>query len=219
LWTLITSMFMHAGIAHLIFNMISLFFVGSLVERLIGKRRYFWFYMVAGVFAGLVFAALSGFFGYGIGAKIFGDPSVGGVGASGAIFGLVGILSVLIPRKKVSLIAGPLLAIVIDSFLVSAFPSPAVNAISIFFSFYIFLSIFAIFSFNSKLYKISLPVEMPFWLIPFLAIIPLVIIGLFVNLPIGNSAHFGGLVAGLLYGFYLRKKYPNKLNYLSRHFN
>jgi len=38
------------------------------------------------------------------------------------------------------------------------------------------------------------------------------------NVPIGNTAHLGGLITGLVYGFYLRKKYPRKIQMLSRHF-
>jgi len=39
------------------------------------------------------------------------------------------------------------------------------------------------------------------------------------NVPIGNMAHLGGLVAGLVYGIYLRKKYKNKIHWLSKHFS
>ena len=58
---------------------------------------------------------------------------------------------------------------------------------------------------------------MPFWLLPLVAIVPLVIIGLFVELPIGNTAHFGGFLAGVVYGFYLRKKYSRKIRMLERY--
>src|SRR3989338_3310872 len=39
-WTFLTSMFMHAGLFHLFANMLSLLFIGSLVERLLGGKRY-----------------------------------------------------------------------------------------------------------------------------------------------------------------------------------
>ena len=46
LWTFVTSMFMHGGFFHIFANMFSLFFIGSLIEKILGTRRYFYFYMV-----------------------------------------------------------------------------------------------------------------------------------------------------------------------------
>jgi membrane associated rhomboid family serine protease len=40
-----------------------------------------------------------------------------------------------------------------------------------------------------------------------------------IGLPIGNTAHLGGLLVGLGYGFYLKNKYPNKTRMISRHFS
>jgi len=220
LWTLLTSMFVHANLAHLFFNMISLFFVGIFVERIIGKKRFIWFYLISGIFAGIFLSVLSGFFGFGIGAKIFGDPSLIGVGASGAIFGLIGLLAVLIPRKKIYLIAGPLIAIIIQATADTLLPGNSlISAVDFLIEIYILVSIFTMFSFNSRISRISLPIELSFWLLPIVAIVPLVIVGIFVDLPIGNMAHVGGLIAGLVYGFYLKSKYKNKTRYLSRYFN
>lgn len=220
LWTLLTSMFVHANIEHIFFNMISLFFVGSLLERLIGRKRFLGFYLIAGLFAGLFFALLSGLFGYGIGARIFGDPSIAGVGASGAIFGIVGVLTVLIPRSKVYLILGPLIAIIFEAVFETLYPTSAlVSLISLLITVYVFVSIFAVLSFNPSTRKIALPVEMQFWILPIVAIIPLIIIGLFVTLPIGNTAHLGGFVVGLVYGFYLKNKYKNKTRYIRKVFS
>ncbi len=39
------------------------------------------------------------------------------------------------------------------------------------------------------------------------------------GVPIGNTAHLGGLIAGLVYGIYLRNKFPNKINMIGRHFS
>jgi membrane associated rhomboid family serine protease len=219
LWTLITSVFVHASFAHLFFNMISLFFVGTLVEKIIGKKRFVIFFLVSGVVASIFFALLAGFFGTGIGGKIFGESTSSGVGASGAIFALIGVLTVLIPKKKVYLIAGPLLAIVAQSVLESVFINNALlNVLDIFISIYVIFSMFSLISFNPKLQKFTLPLELSFWVLPIISIIPLIIIGLFVSLPIGNMAHLGGFIAGLAYGFYLKKKYKNKTKYLREHF-
>ncbi len=220
LWTFLTSMFMHGGVAHLFFNMISLFFIGTFVERIIGRKRYVWFYLLSGLIAGLFFVFLAYLFGNStLGAQIFGNPSEYGVGASGAIFGLAGLLAVLVPYKKVYLIAGPLIAIILQSVFQNIYPSSAFSGIiNSLLTLYIFISIFTMFSFNPRTRAISVPIEMPFWILPLVAIVPLVVVGLFVSLPIANTAHFGGLVAGLLYGFYLRKKYSKKTKYISRYF-
>ena len=74
-------------------------------------------------------------------------------------------------------------------------------------------------SFSPVLRKIAVPLEMPFWLLPIIAIVPLVIIGLFINLPIGNTAHLGGLLIGLAYAYYLKKKYKRKTEMIKKYFS
>jgi membrane associated rhomboid family serine protease len=226
-WTIFSSMFMHANITHLIANMVSLFFVGTFVERLIGRKRFLWFYIISGLFAGLFYVLLSYYFGsmcminlFGlgcIGPKIFASPVTYAVGASGAIFALLGFLVVITPKNKVYLIGGPLIAIILESVFSTLFPTSAiVNAFSWIVTFYVFLCIFAMFSFNREIMKVALPIELPFFLLPVVAIVPLVIIGLFVPLPIGNTAHFGGLVAGMCYAFFLKNKYKKKTQYIEK---
>jgi uncharacterized protein len=103
-WTLITSMFLHANFTHLFVNMISLMFIGSFVERLVGNKRFLIFYFVAGLASGLLFVLLAGFFGDNpLGMRLFGSPLTYAVGASGAIFGLGGLLAVLTPKLRVLL--------------------------------------------------------------------------------------------------------------------
>ena len=203
-WTLLTSMFLHANTGHLLANMVSLFFIGGLVERIIGRKRFLIFYLLSGLFAGLFYVVLSYYFGFGTLERVFGSPEIFAVGASGAIFALAGLLAVLTPFLSVYLIAGPIIAIVIQSIFYAIYPnSPYLGAIGLLISIYFIFSIFAIFSFNPKIIRLAIPIRMPFWVLPIVAIVPLVIIGLFVSLPIGNSAHFGGLLAGLIYGSYL----------------
>ncbi len=208
LWTLLTSMFSHVLFFHIFANMFSLFFIGRFLEKIIGKKRFFWMYIFSGI-AGGIFFVLSG--------MIF-HNDIPGVGASGAIFGLLGILAVLVPYSRIYLIVGPLVLILAQVILSPFIPAGLASIFDLIFNIIIFVMIFSMFSLNTKMRKIAIPVELKMWLLPIVAIVPLVIIGFFVALPIGNSAHIGGLLAGLAYGFYLRKKFPNKTKMLSRHF-
>lgn len=209
LWTLLTSMFVHASFFHLFANMFSLFFVGMFLEKIIGKKRFFWLYLLSGIVGGVFFVAW---------AILFGDIAMPGVGASGAIFGLLGVLAVLVPYSKIYMIVGPLILIIVDVLLQGILPVSVLPTIEIFINILMIVMIISLFSFNSSFRKLSLPVELPMWLLPIVAIVPLTILGFFVEMPIGNSAHLGGLVAGLIYGFYLRKKFPNKTKRLERYF-
>ena len=75
-WRLVTSMFLHGGMLHIAFNMIVLVQVGTLVERMFGSKRFALLYLVAGVCGSL--------------ASVLWNPYVNSVGASGAIFGIIG---------------------------------------------------------------------------------------------------------------------------------
>jgi rhomboid protease GluP len=76
-WRLLSSMFLHSGISHLALNMLSLYFLGSFVEVAFGRDRFFALYLLSGISGGVAYL----YFGK------FGAPAVG---ASGAIFGLLG---------------------------------------------------------------------------------------------------------------------------------
>lgn len=58
-WTYLTSMFVHAGILHLLGNMIFLFLFGACVEDLIGRARFLIFYLLGGLAAELVYIAMT----------------------------------------------------------------------------------------------------------------------------------------------------------------
>jgi membrane associated rhomboid family serine protease len=85
-WRLFTVMFLHASIPHIFFNMLSLVIVGMVTERLYGSLRFLAIYLGAG----LIGAATSFLF-----AVLTGDTNMVAVGASGAIFGIVGALLTL----------------------------------------------------------------------------------------------------------------------------
>jgi rhomboid protease GluP len=85
-WRLVTSMFLHGSLLHIAFNMLALWQVGQLVERLFGSLRFAALYMIAGVCGSL--------------ASVMWNPHVNSVGASGAIFGILGGLLAFIRREN-----------------------------------------------------------------------------------------------------------------------
>ena len=89
-YTLLTSMFMHGGILHLLCNMVSLYYAGSIIEDVFGPVRYLVIYFVAGIAGGLASMAMM---------VATGRMEAGVVGASGAIFGLFGVYAYLLARE------------------------------------------------------------------------------------------------------------------------
>lgn len=103
-WTILTSIFAHAGFNHFLINAIVLFFFGPSVEQIIGTKRFLKLFLIAGIAAGLTQVIV---FAYLLPAifpanPLFGGP-VGVVGASGGIMGLFGMLAVLAPTMRVLL--------------------------------------------------------------------------------------------------------------------
>jgi membrane associated rhomboid family serine protease len=91
--TLLTSMFMHGGLAHLFGNMLFLWIFGDNVENAQGRTRFLLFYLLCGVLASLahVFATAA-----------FGENSlIPSLGASGAISGVLGGYIVLFPHRRI----------------------------------------------------------------------------------------------------------------------
>lgn len=171
-WTIVTSMFMHAPgaplalfSAHLFVNMISLFFLGSFLERIIGPRRFLGVYILGGLGGGLLLFLLACISNDPriISLSLFANPAikeVSAVGASAAIFALAGCLTMLTPRVPV----------------------------------------LVFFLLPMKLWQAII------FLLFILTAIP----------GIANSAHLGGLLVGVAYGLFLRKRYKNKIVLLNR---
>ncbi len=78
-WRLLSYMFIHASLIHLLVNMYSLYILGTQVETFVGKVKFLIIYILSGICGGLLSAFIGG-------------SSVISVGASGAIFGLAGAL-------------------------------------------------------------------------------------------------------------------------------
>ncbi len=98
--TLLTSMFMHGGIAHIFGNMLFLWIFGDNVEDALGHLRYLIFYLVCGVIASLAHVFMTVAF-YGAGSEQALIPSLG---ASGAISGVLGAYILLYPSRRVTVI-------------------------------------------------------------------------------------------------------------------
>src|SRR6202165_1088571 len=94
--TLLTSMFMHGGIAHIFGNMLFLFIFGDNIEDRIGHFRYLIFYLVCGVLAGLAHVFATAAFAGGDEASLL----VPSLGASGAISGVLGAYLLLFPMRR-----------------------------------------------------------------------------------------------------------------------
>lgn len=78
LWRLVTYNFLHIGLIHLLFNSSALYQIGPQVEELYGSQKFIFIYMVTGVTSAVA-------------SYVF---NIGGAGASGAIFGLIGLMAV-----------------------------------------------------------------------------------------------------------------------------
>jgi membrane associated rhomboid family serine protease len=115
-WTIVTSMFVHGGFAHIFFNMISLYFLGSFFLRAAGERTFLAVYFLGGLAGNVLYVLLA-------------PPNVTGIGASGAIFAVGGALAVLVPRVPVYIFFIPIgmpLWVAILIFLLLSFVSSGI---------------------------------------------------------------------------------------------
>lgn len=92
IWQLVTFLFLHGGVWHLIFNMVGLWAFGPSLEWDWGTKRFLKFYFTCGVGSGLCIVLL-GLFGSGYGVRT--------IGASGAILGLITAFALLYPNVEV----------------------------------------------------------------------------------------------------------------------
>ena len=142
-WRLISPVFLHADVFHLIGNLIALYIVGKYVEYLYSVANFFFLFLFAGISGALASAVI--------------NPQVVSVGASGAIFGLYGaVIAALLLKEKN---------------LIKAFPKGSL----------LYLALQAFSSISRG----------------------------FQNTGVDNSAHVGGLVAGISLGYFLLKAESN----------
>jgi len=119
-WTIVTNLFIHGSIGHILVNMITLYFFGNYLIRLIGKRKFLTVYFIGGILGNVFYILLA-------------PPLSIAIGASGAVFALGGVLAIMRPKLKVFVFPipapVPLWAAVIGGFLIiSFFPNVAWQA-------------------------------------------------------------------------------------------
>ncbi|MBI2005502.1 MAG: rhomboid family intramembrane serine protease [Candidatus Aenigmarchaeota archaeon] len=88
-WTFITSIFMHADLAHLFFNMFALLMFGLTLESKIGPRNYLTIFFVSGIIGSIGYLLTSS------------NPLIPAIGMSGSIYGIMGTLAMLMPGTMV----------------------------------------------------------------------------------------------------------------------
>ena len=113
-YRMVTAMFLHGGLLHLAFNMLALWWLGSIVEQSLGTLRFLLVYFVS-VLAGSA------------GALVLSDPQAITVGASGAIFGIMGALLILEYIQTGSLAGQAMTLIVVNLALTFAIPNISVG--------------------------------------------------------------------------------------------
>ena len=82
-WRLVTPNFLHLGLAHLMFNSITLYYIGPQVEGIFGSQKFILIYLATGIFSNIASFTFN----------------IGGAGASGAIFGLIGLMLIFGHRQ------------------------------------------------------------------------------------------------------------------------
>lgn len=117
-WQILTHMFMHGGFMHILFNMYTLYLFGSMVERMIGSKKFFVFYFLCGLGSAGLYMLVQDIQVQSVVASspysfIMYNPQYVDfmrtpmLGASGAIYGLIIAYAMMFPQQKLTLIFPP----------------------------------------------------------------------------------------------------------------
>lgn len=116
-WTIVTSLFLHGGFTHILFNMLWLYWYGTALVMLIGEVKFLILYFVGGLVGNALFALI--------------EPVGLAIGASGAVFALGGALAIMRPKMKIVLFPIPIpIDLWVYVLIGSAFLSVLVPAVS-----------------------------------------------------------------------------------------
>jgi membrane associated rhomboid family serine protease len=99
IWQLVTYGFLHGSLTHLLFNMLALYIFGGDIERLLGSRRFLFYYLACVVGAAIAQLVV---------LDVMNRPPVPTVGASGGVFGLLLAFGMAFPHRKLMLLFPPI---------------------------------------------------------------------------------------------------------------
>lgn len=104
-WSIITYMFLHSGIFHILFNMLVLYWFGNIYQEYLGKQKFIYTYFLSGIFGGLFYVLCYNIFPY-FSSSV---ESSKALGASAAVMGIVFATATLLPNFTIVLaIFGPI---------------------------------------------------------------------------------------------------------------
>lgn len=95
-WTFITAIFLHANYLHIFLNLFALVMFGSYFEFRVSKKVYLLIFFLGGILGNVGFMLTAT------------DPTIAGIGASGAIYGVMGALAILVPYDRVFVLGIPM---------------------------------------------------------------------------------------------------------------
>lgn len=111
-YQIVSHMFMHGDFSHLLFNMLTLFFLGPMVESVMGAKRFLTYYFVAGFGAMLIHILIWYIQFSGLPSQeyelLMQHPDVRVLGASGAIYGVLVAFAMLFPNTRLMLLFPPI---------------------------------------------------------------------------------------------------------------
>ncbi|OGV40673.1 MAG: hypothetical protein A2X46_02370 [Lentisphaerae bacterium GWF2_57_35] len=106
-WQLATYMFLHGGLLHFVLNMLVLFFMGPETERALGTRHFVLLYFLSGILGGLGWLLISS------------ASWIPCIGASGAVFGVIGAFAALFPNRMITVLVFFILPITLRAWVLA----------------------------------------------------------------------------------------------------
>lgn len=108
-WRLVTFQFLHFNLFHLLFNMVGLYIFGRVVEEYMGRRTYLAFYLVCGIFGGLLYLLLNlaGLMNLPLPGALEVSKFTSLIGASAGVFGVVVARAYITPHDRMQLLFPP----------------------------------------------------------------------------------------------------------------